>query len=68
MEPDWGKLHLDLMAMKNVLEFFRREAMDVGSLDVENLLAAARECNVELIALRSALELARSRRDPANKR
>lgn len=62
MTRDWQTLHFDLMALKQALETFRTEGAELGSLEAENLLAAARECNVELIALRSALEQARLRK------
>ena len=67
MKPDWKKLYLDMMAMKAAIESFRSENTELNRTDVDNLLAAARECNVELIALRSALEQGRSRRTPSGK-
>ena len=56
MKPDWKELCFDLVAIKDAIESFRIANTELSSFEAENLLAAARDCTMELIALRSALQ------------
>lgn len=59
MKVDWKKLYLEMVTIRSAIESLRGDGLgDMNAAELQDVLAAVRAVNVELIAFRSVLEQA----------